>query len=148
MEVILKKRYETLGEIDDLVSVKDGYARNFLIPRGIAVLATPIAKKVREENVRQRAHKVEKQKADAKSLLSKLAASNIEVGAKVGETGKIFGSVTSLQIADALRKLGYEVDRKQILVQQDAIKQVGTYKAKIRLQKDLETEISFTVVGE
>jgi large subunit ribosomal protein L9 len=148
MEIILKKQYETLGEIDDLVSVKDGYARNFLIPRGIAVLATPTAKKIREENIRQRAHKIEKQRADAKTLLQKLASAEIVVGAKVGESGKIFGSVTSLQIADAIRKLGFDIDRKQIHVQQDAIKQVGSYKAKIKVQKDMETEINFSVVGE
>jgi large subunit ribosomal protein L9 len=148
MEVIIKKQFETLGDQDDLVVVKDGYARNYLIPQGIAVIATPAAKKVREENLRQRAHKIAKQKTDAKALLEKLMATTIEVGAKVGESGKIFGSVTSLQLSDALKKQGFDVERKHIHIQQDAIKQVGSYMAKVKLQKDLEAEISFTVVGE
>lgn len=148
MDIILKQNIDGLGDIDDLVTVKDGYGRNFLIPKGIAVLATDSAKKVREENLRQRAHKIEKIKQEAEAAAKKLADLVIKIGAKVGENGKIFGSVTNLQVADAIKKQGFEVERKHITIIDEPIKQVGTYEAKIRFTKDLVSNIKFEVVEE
>ncbi|MCB0480551.1 MAG: 50S ribosomal protein L9 [Flavobacteriales bacterium] len=148
MDIILKKNIDSLGEIDDLVAVKDGYGRNFLIPQGVAVLATASAKKVREENLRQRAHKIEKVRKEAEAASDKLAKTTIKVGAKVGENGKIFGSVTSLQLADAMKELGFDVDRKKINIIDEPIKQVGAYEAKVRFHKDIETTVKFEVVEE
>lgn len=148
MDIILKKNVDRLGDIDDLVTVKDGYGRNYLIPQGAAILATPSAKKVREENLRQRAHKIEKVKKEAQAAADKLAKTSIKVSAKVGENGKIFGSVTSLQLADAITALGIEVDRKHISIINEPVKQIGSYEAKVKLHKEIESVITFEVVEE
>ena len=148
MEVILKKDVQKLGFKDEIVVVKPGYARNFLIPQGYAVAATGSARKMHEETLRQRAHKQEKVKEEAQALLDKLSSATVKVGAKVGENGKIFGSVNSIQVADALKKLGYDVDRKQISIKNEPIKEVGSYEASIALHKDVQTTITFEVAED
>ncbi|UTW60720.1 50S ribosomal protein L9 [bacterium SCSIO 12741] len=148
MEVILKQNVKGLGDTDDLVTVKDGYGRNYLIPKGMAIVATDSARKVREENLRQRAHKIQKLRDEAESTAKKLAEISIKVGAKVGENGKIFGSVTNLQVADAIKKLGFDIDRKNISILEEPIKQIGTYEAKIKLHKEIESAVKFEVIEE
>ena len=148
MKIILKKNVDGLGEVDDLIAVKNGFGRNYLIPQGVAILATDSTKKVREENLRQRAHKIQKVKDEAQKAAKKLEDAVVKVGAKVGENGKIFGSVTNLQLADALQKLGFEVERKNIQIINEPIKEIGTFDAKVKLYKDIVSEIKFEVVGE
>lgn len=148
MDVILKENIENLGYKDDLVTVKPGYGRNYLIPQGKAALATASVKKMHEETLRQRSHKEAKVKAEAEKLAAKLRDMSIKVGAKVGETGKIFGSVNTIQLAEGLKNLGVEVDRKNISIVGDDIKQVGTYEATIKLHRDISETIKFEVVGE
>jgi large subunit ribosomal protein L9 len=147
MEVILKEDVINLGYKDDIVKVKDGYGRNYLIPNGLAIMATESAKKVLAEDLKQRAHKLEKIKADAQDMVSKFEGLHLSIGAKVSSTGKIFGSVGPIQIAEALEKQGLEVDRKSILLK-EAIKEVGEYKATIKLHREVQVEISFEVVAE
>ena len=148
MDVILKTNVEFLGEKDELVSVKAGYGRNFLIPQGKAVLATSSARKMHEETIRQRSHKAEKALKDAKAVGEKLAGVSVKIGAKVGEAGKIFGSINTIQLADALKGAGFVVDRKSIKLMNESIKEVGTYKASVKLHKEVSVEVSFEVVGE
>ena len=148
MEVILKENIENLGFKDDLVTVKPGYGRNYLIPQGKAILATASIKKMHEETLRQRAHKEAKVKEQAEALAEKLRDMSIKVGAKVGETGKIFGSVNTIQLAEVLKGLGVDVDRKSISIVGDDIKQVGTYEATIKLHREISETIKFEVVGE
>lgn len=146
MKLILKEDVARLGYKDDVVEVRDGYGRNFLIPTGKAVVATPSALKVLAENQRQRAHKLEKIKADAQAVAAALEGVALTIGAKTSSTGTIFGSVNAIQIAEALEKLGHNIDRKFIVV--DAVKEVGDYKAKINLHKEVVVEVPFTVVAE
>lgn len=148
MKVILKQEVKNLGEKDELVTVKNGYAANFLIPKGMAILATESNQKQLAETMKQRAHKIEKQKKEAQKVIDFLKDVTIKVGAKAGENGKIFGSVTSIQIADAIRKLGHEVDRKAIIINEEHIKTLGTYTAKLKLMKDMVAEIKFEVIEE
>ncbi len=148
MEVILKQDVKNLGYKDDVVKVKPGYGRNFLIPKNLAEIATPSSKKVLTETVKQRAFKEQKIKTAAETTAAKLKEMIVKVGAKVGESGKIFGSVTSVQLADAIKKLGYEVDRKNITLNEDSIKSVGTYTATIRFHKDVTGTVTFEVVQE
>ncbi|HRG60062.1 MAG TPA: 50S ribosomal protein L9 [Bacteroidia bacterium] len=148
MKVILKQEVKNLGEKDELVTVKNGYASNFLIPKGMAVLATESNQKQLAETMKQRAFKIEKQRKEAQKVIDFLKDVTIKVGAKAGENGKIFGSVTSIQIADAIRKLGHEVDRKAIIINEDHIKTLGTYTAKLKLMKDMIAEIKFEVIEE
>ena len=148
MEVILKQDVKNLGYKDDVVNVKPGYGRNFLIPQGVAVLATESTKKVLKETVKQRAFKEQKIKAAAEASAAKLNDMIVKVGAKAGESGKIFGSVTSVQLADAIKKLGVEVDRKNITLGDDAVKTLGTYTADVRLHKDVAATVKFEVVQE
>ncbi|MAX79633.1 MAG: 50S ribosomal protein L9 [Crocinitomicaceae bacterium] len=148
MEVILKENIDGLGYKDDMVTVKPGYGRNFLIPQGKAVLATASVKKMHEETLRQRAHKAAKLKEEAETLAAKLKDMSIKVGAKVGESGKIFGSVNTIQLAEALKALGVDVDRKNISIVGDDIKQVGTYEANIKLHREITETVKFEVVGE
>ena len=148
MEVILKQDIKGLGFADDLVKVRPGYGRNFLIPRGAAVLATEGAKKMHTEIMKQRSFKEEKLRKEATANAEKLAAVTIKIGAKAGENGKIFGSVTTVQVADAMKKLGYDVDRKNITMNEDAIKTVGTYSANIRFHKEVVGTVTFEVVPE
>ncbi|MFR9165729.1 MAG: 50S ribosomal protein L9 [Dysgonomonas sp.] len=147
MQVILLEDVLNLGYKDDVVTVKDGYGRNYLLPQKKAVIATESAKKVLTENLKQRAHKLEKVKKDAEALAEKLKDVSLTIGAKTSSTGTIFGSVNNIQIAEALEKLGYNVDRK-IIVIKDAVKEVGSYKALIRLHKEVSVEIPFEVVSE
>lgn len=146
MELILKEDVINLGYKDDIVKVKDGYGRNYLIPTGKAVIATPSAKKVLAENLRQRAHKLAKIKAEAEDLAKKLEAVSLTISAKVSETGTIFGSVGAAQVAEELAKLGYEIDRKIILV--DAVKTVGNYDATVKLHREVAVKVPFIVVAE
>lgn len=148
MEVILKQDIKGLGFADDLVKVRPGYGRNFLIPRGAAVLATEGAKKMHAEIMKQRSFKEEKLRKEATANAEKLATVTIKIGAKAGENGKIFGSVTTIQVAEALNKAGYAVERKNIEISEESIKALGTYTAKVRLFKDVSASISFEVVAE
>jgi large subunit ribosomal protein L9 len=148
MEIILTKDVENLGSQFDLVKVKPGYARNYLIPRGLAQAATESNRKSLNEILKQRAHKEEKAKADAEALAKKLKDIVVKIPAKVGENGKIFGSVNSLQLAEAIQKLGYTVDRKNIHLAADAVKSTGKYSANVKLYKDITAEITFEVVAE
>lgn len=148
MEIILIQDVERLGSKDDIVNVKDGYARNFLIPQKKAVAATSSAKKVLAENIKQRAHKETRLREEALAIAEKLANKKVKIGAKVSSAGKIFGSVNTIQVAEAINKKGFEIDRKQITLPEDSIKEVGTYTAKIKLFKDVVVELEFDVVGE
>jgi len=148
MEIILIQDVERLGSKDDLVKVKDGFARNFLIPQKKAIAATATAKKVLAENTKQRAHKEAKNKNEALAIAEKLANKKISIGAKTSTLGKIFGSVNTIQLAEAINKKGFEIDRKQILMPEDHIKEVGTYTAKIKLHKEVIIEVEFEVVAE
>lgn len=147
MEIILKEDIINLGYKDDIVTVKDGYARNFLIPQKKAILATESAKKVLAENLKQRAHKLEKIKKEAEELAEKLKVVSLTIGAKTSSTGTIFGSVNSIQVSEALEKQGFNVDRKVIVIK-DAIKEVGSYKAIVKLHKEVTIEVPFEVVAE
>ena len=147
MEVILKEDILNLGYKDDIVDVKKGYARNFLIPQGKAIMASESAKKVIAENNRQRAHKLEQLKKEAEDFAAKMEGTTLTIGAKTSSTGTIFGSVTNIQIAEELAKKGFEVDRKYILIK-DQVKEVGSYTASVRLHKEVSVEIAFDVVAE
>jgi len=148
MEVILKQDIKGLGFADELVKVRPGYGRNFLIPRGMAVLATEGARKMHAEVLKQRAFKEEKLRKEAQANAEKLAGVTIKIGAKAGENGKIFGSVTTIQVAEALNKAGYPVERKNIEISEDSIKALGTYSAKVRLFKEVAATVNFEVVAE
>jgi len=147
MEVILKKNVDKLGYKDEVVTVKDGYGRNFLIPKGYAVIATESAKKAHAEVMKQRGHKEAKVKEEAEALAAQLEGLEIKVAAKVGESGKIFGSVNTIGLADAIKALGVEVDRKSLsIVGEDSIKELGTYQAKANLHREVQKEFEFQVV--
>ena len=147
MQVILKEDVINLGYKDDIVTVKDGYGRNFLIPQGKAVIASESAKKVLAENLKQRAHKLAKIKEDAQALAAQLEGVSLTIGAKTSSTSTIFGSVTNIQVAESLAKAGFEVDRKIIYIK-DSVKEVGNYKAIVKLHKEVSVEIPFEVVSE
>lgn len=147
MKIILKEDIANLGYKDDVVEVKSGYGRNYLIPMCKAVIATEPALKVLAENQKQRAHKLAKIKADAEALAESLKDVALTIGAKTSSTGTIFGSVNNIQIAEALEKLGFNVDRK-LIVLKEAVKEVGSYKALLKLHKEVSVEIPFEVVSE
>ena len=147
MELILIEDVAGLGYKNDIVSVKKGYGRNYLIPQGKAVIASESARKVLAENLKQRAHKLAKIKADAEELAAKLAPVALTIATKVSATGTIFGAVTNIQIAEELAKLGFEIDRKTIVVK-ETIKEVGSYKATVKLHKEVSVEIPFEVIAE
>lgn len=147
MKIILKEDIANLGYKDDVVEVKSGYGRNYLIPTGKAVIATDSALKILAENQRQRAHKLAKIKADAEALAASLKDITLTIGAKTSSTGTIFGSVNSIQIAEALEKLGHNVDRKVIYIK-EAVKEIGNYTATLKLHKEVSVEIPFEVVSE
>ena len=147
MEIILKENVINLGYKDDIITVKDGYGRNFLIPTGKAILATSSAKKVLAENLKQRAHKLAQLKIQAEELAAKLEGLTLTLGVKASSTGKIFGSVTTIQIAEALEKQGIVVD-KRIIAIKDVMKEVGTYKVSLKLHKEINSEITLEVVAE
>ncbi|MDD7343001.1 MAG: 50S ribosomal protein L9 [Bacteroidales bacterium] len=147
MKIILKEDVTNLGYKDDVVEVKSGYGRNYLIPQGKAVIASPSALKVLAEDLRQRAHKIAKIKADAEAVAESLKDVSLTIGAKVSATGTIFGSVNNIQIAEALEKLGHNIDRKIISIN-GAVKEVGKYTATVKLHKEVSVEIPFEVVAE
>jgi large subunit ribosomal protein L9 len=148
MEIILLQDVNKLGQKDDIVNVKDGYARNFLVPRGYAVVASSSEKKMHTENLRQRAHKEEKIKIAAQEIAGRLEGLKIVVGAKTSTSGKIFGSVNTIQIAESLKEKGFDIDRKSITLPEDQIKEIGNYKAIIKLHREVKVEIEFEIVGE
>ncbi|MBP6656747.1 MAG: 50S ribosomal protein L9 [Bacteroidia bacterium] len=148
MDIILKQDLDNLGYADEIVKVRPGYARNFLIPNGLAIIANEENRKVLAETMKQRAHKAQKIKGGAEEQAKKLEAMVIKIGAKVGESGKIYGSVNALQLADALSKLGVEVDRKKIHLDSDHIKTLGVYTAMVNLHKDVKAKVNFEVVAE
>ena len=148
MDIILKQDIEGLGHTGEIVSVKDGYGRNFLIPQGFAILATESARKVHAENTRQRAHKEAKIKQEAENLAEKLASVKISIGAKTSSSGKIFGSVNTIQIAESLKKQGFEIDRKNISISGDQVKEIGKYKASIKLHREVKVDVDFEIVAE
>ena len=147
MQVILLEDILNLGYKDDVITVKNGYGRNYLIPQKKAVIASESARKVLAENLRQREHKLAKQRADAQTLGAKLEGVSLTIGAKTSSTGTIFGSVTNIQIAEELAKKGFEIDRK-IIVIKSPVKEVGSYSATVKLHKDVSVEIPFEVVSE
>ena len=147
MKIILKEDIANLGYKDDVVEVKSGYGRNYLIQQGKAGIASPGALKQLAETLKQRAHKLAKIKADAEAKAASLEGVSLTIAAKVSATGTIFGSVNNIQIADALAELGHEVDRKIIYIK-EAVKEVGSYKATIKLHKEVSVELPFEVVAE
>lgn len=147
MKLILKEDVAGLGYKDDVVEVKNGYGRNYLIPTGRGVIATPSALKVLAENLRQRAHKLAQLKADAEALAEALKDVKLSIATKVSETGTIFGSVNAAQIAEALKEAGHEIDRKVIALKQP-VKEVGNYTATVNIYKEVSVEIPFEVVAE
>ena len=147
MEVILKEDIVTLGYKDDIIEVKAGYARNFLIPQGKAIIASESAKKVIAENMRQRAHKLEQIRKDADAFAERMEGTTLTIGAKTSSKGTIFGSVTNIQIAEELAKKGFEIDRKYILIKEQ-VKEIGSYTATVKLHKEVSIEVPFEVVAE
>ena len=148
MDIILKQDVDLLVSKYYVVTVKDCYARNFLIPQGLAVVATKSNVKVNDEVIRQQAHKAAKAKEDAEAIASKLEGLSIKLGAKAGESGKIFGSVNSIQLADAIQGAGYDIERKQIQLADDTIKELGSYEAIVKLHKEVTVTVKFEVVAE
>ena len=146
MEIILLTDIATLGHKDDIVDVKQGYGRNYLIPQGYAILATPSARKVVAENLRQRAHKEAKLKAEAEEIAAQLAEVKLTIGAKTSSTGKIFGSVNSIMISESLKEKGFDIDRKKIVLKD--VKEIGTYTALIKLHREVKVDVEFEVVSE
>ena len=148
MEIILLQDVSNLGNKDEIVKVKNGYARNYLIPNGMAITATESSKKILAENTKQRAHKEAKIKADAEVIAKKLEGVKLTIGAKTSSTGKIFGSVNTIQIAEALASKGFEIDRRIISIQDDQIKEVGNYTAEVKLHREVKVKIEFEVIAE
>jgi large subunit ribosomal protein L9 len=148
MQIILKENIEKLGAKDEIVSVKPGYARNYLIPRGYAVPATDSALKMHAENLKQRAHKETKILAEAQATAGKIASVSIKLITKASDTGKIFGSINTIQLSEALAKEGFAIDRKSISISEETIKNLGTYEARVKLHKEVSATFNFEVVGE
>ncbi len=148
MDIILKEDISSLGHKDDIITVKNGYARNYLIPKGLAVNATASAKKMHAEILRQRAHKEAKLVEAAQEAAKKLEGVSLKIGAKTSTKGKIFGSVNTIQIAEGLASQGFEIERKNISIKEELIKEVGSYTAKIKLYKEVSVEIPFEIVAE
>ena len=147
MEVILKQDIQGLGYKNDTIKVKSGYGRNYLIPQGLAMVANVSNSKMIKENIRQASHKAEKIKNDAEAVAESIGDLILEIGAKVGESGKIFGAITTLQISDALKEKGFEIDRKKISFN-SSVKNVGDYAVTIALHNEVKKEVPFTVVSE
>lgn len=148
MQIILLQDVDNLGHKDDLLTVKDGYARNYLIPKKLAIVATQSAKLVLAENKKQRAHKETKMRENAQSLATRLGMIKIAIGVKASTTGKIFGSVTPLMIAEAINKNGFEIERKQIIAEDDHIKETGNYTIRVKLHKEVFVDIPMEVFAE
>lgn len=147
MEIILKEDVKGVGYKNDIVKVRPGYGRNYLIPQGLAIIANASNKKLIEENVRQASHKAAKIKQDAEALAKSIGELTVTIATKAGESGKIFGAVTALQISDALKDKGFEVDRKKIVIK-DAIKNLGEYTVVLDLHKEVKHDITVNVIGE
>lgn len=148
MDIILKEDITNLGHKDDIVNVKDGYARNYLIPKGLAVNATASVKKMHEEILRQKSHKEEKLREEAEKTAKKLEGVSLTIGAKTSTKGKIFGSVNTIQIAEGLKEKGFDIDRKNIKIKEELIKEIGSYTAQIKLYKDVHVDVPFEIVAE
>ena len=148
MEVILKKNVDKLGYANEVVTVKPGYGRNFLIPQGYAILATASAKKAHEEVMRQKSHKESKMLAEAQAIAEKLADVTLSIATKAGENGKIFGSVNTVQLAEALRGAGFEIDRKSLKIKDEPIRELGSFEAEANLYKGVKQTFKFEVVSE
>ena len=148
MEVILKKNVDKLGYANDVVSVKPGYGRNFLIPQGYAVLATASAKKAHEDMMKQKSHKETKLVAEAEAIAAKIAELTVTILTKAGENGKIFGSINTIQLAEALKKEGFDIDRKSLKIKDEPIKEIGSYEAEAILFKGVKQTFKFEVVSE
>jgi large subunit ribosomal protein L9 len=148
MEIILKQDVTNIGHKDDIITVKNGYARNYLIPKGMAETATPSAKKMHAETMRQRAHKEAKLREEALEFAKKLEGISLEIGAKTSTKGKIFGSVNTIQISEALAEKGFDIDRKNISIKEDLIKEVGKYTATVKLHRDVRIEVPFEIKAE
>ncbi|HQI44836.1 MAG TPA: 50S ribosomal protein L9 [Bacteroidales bacterium] len=149
MEVILTQDINTLGYKNDVIKVKNGYGRNYLIPKGLALEATETNRKIVAENQKQRAFKEEKIKKEAQKVADALQNITLKIGAKAGTSGKIFGSVNAIQISEAiLKQYNYEIDRRKIMVDGDSIKELGTYTAKVNLHKEVKLDVKFEVVSE
>ena len=147
MKILLKKDVDRLGSKDEIVTVKNGFGRNYLIPKGMAILATESVKKMNSETLKQRAHKFNQLKDEALKILDKLSKKTFEVPAKVGENGKIFGSISNIQLADALDKAGFKIERKNITLPANNIKEVGKFEAEVILHKDVKGKINFEIVA-
>lgn len=148
MEIILLQDVERLGSKDDIVNVKDGYGRNLLVPKKMAIIATPSAKKILAENTKQRAHKEAKLIEEATKIAEQIVNKKVKIGAKTSTTGKIFGSVNTIQLAEAINKKGFTIERRQISLPTDSIKEIGKYVAKIKLHKKVIIDFEFEVVSE
>ncbi|MBT8289646.1 MAG: 50S ribosomal protein L9 [Muriicola sp.] len=148
MELILKEDVQNLGFKDDVVTVKNGYGRNYLIPKGLATMATPSAKKVLAENLRQKAHKEKKAVDAANKTAEAIKQLEVKIQAKVGAGDKLFGSVTNADLADALAKEGHEIDKKYIMIKGGSIKRAGPYEALIRLHREVMVDFNFEVIAE
>ena len=149
MEIILKQDVINLGYKDDIVTVKNGYANNYLLPQGLAIIATPANKKMHEETLRQRAFKEEKLRKEAETLKAALDGKSVRIATKVGENGQLFGSVNNIQVADALKaQYNYDIDRKKIVVDGSKIKEVGTYNALVNIYRDIKATLNLDVVNE
>ena len=148
MDIILKEDIDQLGSKNDIVSVKTGYARNFLIPQGKAIAATESARKIVGEVIRQQSHKAAKALEAAQGVVESLNKLNVKIGAKAGESGKIFGSVNNIQLAEAIQAAGYDIERKQIKISDETIKELGTYEATVKVHKDAVATVKFEVVAE
>lgn len=148
MEIILKQDVDNLGHKDEIVNVKPGYARNYLIPQGYAIMATASAKKVYEENMKQKAHKEAKLRKDAEVVAEKMNGLSLRIGTKTSSTGKIFGSINTVMIAEALEKEGFNIERKNITLKGEAIKEVGNYEANVKIYKNIKVVVPFEVYSE
>lgn len=148
MEIILKQDISGLGHKDDIITVKDGYARNYLIPKGMAMNATPSVKKMHQEILNQRAHKEEQIRQEALERAEKMKGLKLTIGAKTSTKGKIFGSVNTIQIAESLKQEGFDIDRKDIAIKEEIIKEVGSYTATVSLHREVSVEIPFEIVAE
>ena len=147
MEIILKQDVANLGYKDEIVKVKNGYANNYLLPKGLAIIATPVNKKIHAENLRQRAHKEEALRKNAETQQAALNGKTVKIIVKVGENGQLFGGVNNIMVAEALKEQhNYDIDRKNIVV--DAIKAVGNYTAKVNVYKEIKAELNLEVVAE
>jgi len=147
MEILLKKDVDRLGSKDEIVTVKNGFGRNYLIPKGMAILATESVKKMNSETLKQRAHKFNQLKDEALKILDKLSKKTFEVPAKVGENGKIFGSISNIQLADALDKAGFKIERKNITLPANNIKEVGKFEAEVILSPAVPGQLTFALVA-